>query len=182
MKSLNGTAMIDVLAGHFDVPVHETGVGFTAMAPAFLEHDALIAGEETGGFAFRNHVPYRDGILSTLFLLELVNHWDGNLNAALADLATHVGQWSYERADLPCRADQIDATLARIRIAAPKRLAGVPIVRINETDGLKYLLEDGSWLLIRFSGTEPVLRLYAEAHSPERVRDLLVRGRELAGL
>lgn len=182
VKSLNGTAMIDIIAQHFGVPVYETGVGFTAMAPVFLEHDAIIAGEETGGFAFRHHLPYRDGILSTLFLLELVNHREGNLNAALADLATRVGQWSYERVDLPCRPDQADATTARIRVAAPKRLAGVPIVRLNESDGLKYVLEDGSWLLIRLSGTEPVIRLYAEAHSPERVRELLTRGRELTGL
>lgn len=182
VKSLNGTAMIDILAEHFGVPVHETDVGFTAMAPVFQEHDAIIAGEETGGFAFRNHIPYRDGILSALFLLELVNRWDGNLDGALAALAARVGQWSYERVDIPCRPEQADAATARIRAAAPKRLAGMPIVRLNEADGLKYLLEDGSWLLIRFSGTEPIMRLYAEARSPERVRELLTRGRELAGL
>jgi len=182
VKSLNGTAMIDILASHFNVTVHETAVGFTAMAPVFQEHDAIIAGEETGGFAFRNHVPYRDGILSALFLLELVHHRDGKLDVALAELEARVGKWSYERLDLPCHPEQAEAATERIRIAAPKRLAGVPIVRLKDEDGLKYTLEDGSWLLIRSSGTEPVLRLYAEAHSPERVQELLTRGRELAGL
>lgn len=182
VKSLNGTAMIDILAEDFGVPVFETAVGFTAMAPVFREQEAIIAGEETGGFAFRNHVPYRDGILSSLFLLDIVVQHDGDLGAALAELEARVGQWSYERLDLPCRRDQAEAATARIRLAAPKRLAGVPIVRLYDDDGLKYYLEDGSWLLIRFSGTEPVLRLYAEAHSPERVRELLTRGRELLGL
>ena len=182
VKSLNGTAMIDVLAQHFGVPVFETPVGFTAMAPVFREQDAIIAGEETGGFAFRHHVPYRDGIISSLFLLDLLVQHNNDLGHAIADLEARVGKWSYERLDLPCRRDQADAVTARIRIAAPKRLAGVPIIRLNDTDGMKYHLEDGSWLLIRFSGTEPVLRLYAEARSPERVRDLLARGRELSGL
>jgi phosphomannomutase len=182
VKSLNGTAMIDVLAGHFGVPVFETGVGFTAMAPVFREHDAIIAGEETGGFAFRHHLPYRDGIISGLYLLELLVSRGGDLDAALAGLEERVGAWSYERVDLPSRRDQADAMVARIRAAAPKRLAGVPIVRLNDGDGLKYYLEDGSWLLIRPSGTEPVLRLYAEARSPERVQELLARGRELTGL
>ncbi len=182
VKSLNGTAMIDVLAADFGVPVFETPVGFTAMAPVFMEQDAIIAGEETGGFAFRNHVPYRDGILSALFLLDIVVQHDGDLTAALRDLEARVGQWSYERLDLPCRREQAEAAIARIRDAAPKRLAGMPIVRVHDAGGLKYYLEDGSWLLVRSSGTEPVLRLYAEARSLERVRELLARGRELTGL
>ena len=182
VKSLNGTAMIDVLAADFGVPVFETPVGFTAMAPVFMEQDAIIAGEETGGFAFRNHVPYRDGILSALFLLDIVVQHDGDLTAALGDLEARVGQWSYERLDLPCRRDQAEAAIARIRGAAPRRLAGMPIVRVHDDDGLKYYLEDGSWLFVRSSGTEPVLRLYAEAHSAERVGELLARARELIGL
>ena len=113
VKSLNGTAMIDVLAQHFGVPVFETRVGFTAMAPVFREQDAIIAGEETGGFAFRHHLPYRDGIISSLFLLDLIVQHGGNLNDALADLEARVGKWSYERLDLPCRRDQADVVTAR---------------------------------------------------------------------
>ncbi len=182
VKSLNGTAMIDILAKDFGVPVFETPVGFTAIAPVFQEQQAIIAGEETGGFAFRHHLPYRDGIISSLFLLDLLVQRGGNLDDAIAALEARVGSWAYERLDIPCRQEQGDAVTARIRIAAPKRLAGVPILRLGDDDGLKYYLEDGSWLLIRFSGTEPVLRLYAEAHTPDRVRELLTRGRELSGL
>lgn len=182
VKSINGTAMIDALAQDFGVPVHETPTGFTAMAPVFREHDAIIAGEETGGLAFRNHLPDRDGILTSLFLLDLLVQRGGDLIDALADLEARVGKWCYDRLDLPCRQEQGEEILRRVRTTAPKRIAGAPIARLVETDGLKYVLDDGSWLLIRPSGTEPVLRLYAEARSTERVGELLARGRELTGL
>ncbi len=181
VKSLNGTAMIDLLATQYNVPVFETPVGFTAMAPAFLNQGAIIAGEGTGGFAFRDHLAYRDGIIAALFLLELVQQ-RGGLDTALAELTARVGTWAFEQIDLPCSTAQAAAVMDNIHAAAPKRLAGVPIERMIEIDGIKYILEDASWLLLRYSGTEPVVRLYAEANSPERVQDLLTRGRELAGL
>ncbi|MGN6674983.1 MAG: phosphoglucomutase/phosphomannomutase family protein, partial [Thermomicrobiales bacterium] len=182
IKSLSGTAMIDALGEHFGAPVHETPVGFTAMAPVFREHDAILAGEESGGFAFRHHVPERDGILSGLFLLDFLVRRETDLAGAIAALEARVGKWYSERLDIPCRFDQCDTVMERIRGAGVKRLAGVPITRVNDADGLKYYLEDGSWLLLRFSGTEPIMRLYAEARAPERVGDLLTRGRELSGL
>jgi phosphomannomutase len=182
VKSVNATAMIDRLARDFGVPVYETPVGFTAMAPLMRQHDAILAGEEGGGFAFRNHLPDRDGILSGLFLLDLLVRRDTDLEGAIEALRERVGDWFYERLDLPCPPDRCDEVLARFASAGAKRLAGVPIARVLDTDGLKYVLEDGSWLLVRYSGTEPVLRLYAEAHSPERVGELLARGREISGL
>ncbi len=182
VKSTNATGMIDALARDFGVPVYETPVGFTAMAPVMREHDAIIAGEESGGFAFRHHLPDRDGILSGLFLLDLLVRRDTDLAGAIAALRARVGDWFYERVDIPCKRDLCDEVTERIRASGVKRLAGVPIVRVADDDGIKYALEDGSWLLIRFSDTEPVLRLYAEAHSPERVGELLTRSRELSGL
>ncbi len=182
VKATNATAMIDALARDFGVPVYETPVGFTAMAPVMREHDAIIAGEESGGFAFRHHLPDRDGILSGLFLLDLLVRRDTDLAGAIAALRARVGDWFYERVDIPCKRDLCDEVTERIRASGVKRLAGVPIVRVADDDGIKYALEDGSWLLIRFSDTEPVLRLYAEAHSPERVGELLTRSRELSGL
>ncbi len=182
IKSMNGTTMVDLLARDFGVPVYETPVGFGAVAPLLRQHDAIIGGEETGGFGFRHHVPERDGILSALFLLDLLAHRGGTIDDAIADLEARVGEWFYERLDLPCRLEQSINVIERVRAAAPRRLAGVPITRMLDEDGIKYVLEDGSWLLIRASGTEPVLRLYAEAHSPERVKELLTRGRELSGL
>ena len=182
VKSLNGTTMVDLLAQDFGVPVFETPVGFGSIAPLLSERGAIIGGEETGGFGFRHHLPERDAILSALFLLDLLAQRGGTLDDAIADLEARVGEWFYERQDLPTRQEHCGAMIERVRAAAPRRLAGVPIVRILEEDGAKYVLEDGSWLLIRCSGTEPVLRLYAEAHSTERVRELLTRGRELSGL
>lgn len=182
VKSHNATAMVDELASHFGVEVHETPVGFTAMAPVFQEHDAIIAGEESGGFAVRHHIPDRDGILSGLFLLDLLVRRNVDLGGAITMLEERVGKWFYERQDIPCRLDQCDAVMDKVRAAAVKRLAGVPIIHTDTSDGVKYMLEDGSWLLVRFSGTEAVLRLYAEARSQERVGELLNRGRELSGL
>ena len=98
--------MIDALAEDFGVPVHETPTGFTAMAPAFRAYDAIIAGEETGGFAFRNHLPDRDGILTSLFLLDMLVQRGGDLGDALAALEARVGKWRYDRLDLPCRQEQ----------------------------------------------------------------------------
>lgn len=182
IKSSNATTMIDRLAHDFGVPVYTTPVGFTQMAPLLREHDAIIAGEETGGFAFRHHIPDRDGVLSGLFLLDMLVRRNVDLTRAIAMLRERVGEWFYERVDIPCARDRCDEVMTKIRGAAPKRLAGVPIARASDSDGQKYLLEDGSWLLLRFSGTEPVVRLYAEANSPERVRELLARGREFTGL
>lgn len=182
IKSSNATTMIDRLAEDFGVPVYTTPVGFTQMAPLLREHDAIIAGEETGGFAFRHHIPDRDGLLSGLFLLDLLVRRNVDLTRAIALLRERVGEWFYERVDIPCARDRCDEVMLKIRSAAPKRLAGVPIVQASDSDGQKYLLEDGSWLLLRFSGTEPVVRLYAEAKSPERVQELLARGREFTGL
>lgn len=182
VKAVTGTAMIDALASDFGVPVFETPVGFTAMAPTMREYDAIVAGEESGGFAFRHHIPDRDGVLSGLFLLDMLVRRNVDLTRAIAMLRERVGEWFYERVDIPCARDRCDEVMTKIRGAAPKRLAGVPIARASDSDGQKYLLEDGSWLLLRFSGTEPVVRLYAEANSPERVRELLARGREFTGL
>lgn len=182
VKSTNATSMIDRLGQDFGVPVYTTPVGFTAMAPLMREHDAIIAGEETGGFAFRHHIPDRDGVLSALFLLDLLVRRDINLDQALESLRARVGEWHYERVDVSCSLDRCDEVMLKVRAAAPKRLAGVAIARALDADGQKYILEDGSWLLVRFSGTEPVLRFYAEAGTPDRVQELLARGRELAGV
>lgn len=182
VKSTNATTMIDRLGREFGVTVHTTPVGFAAMAPLMRQHDAIIAGEETGGFAFRHHVADRDGVLSALFLLDMLVRRGVNLDQAIAALRARVGEWHYERIDLPCSIDRCDEVMTKVRAAAPKRLAGVAIARAIETDGQKYILEDGSWLLVRFSGTEPVLRLYAEAGTPERLQELLARGRELTGM
>ncbi|HEX5503256.1 MAG TPA: phosphoglucomutase/phosphomannomutase family protein [Thermomicrobiales bacterium] len=182
IKSTNATAMLDRLAGDFGVPIYETPVGFTAMAPLMREHDAILAGEESGGFAFRHHFPDRDGLLAGLFLLDLLVRRNSDLATVIAALHERVGDWYYERLDVPCPRERCGEVMARVQGASVKRLAGVPIAEIGDVAGQKYVLEDESWLLIRFSGTEPVLRLYAEAHTPARVKELLARGRELAGV
>lgn len=182
VKTLSTTSMLYQLGQLYNVPVYETGVGFKFVAPKMLEVDALIGGEESGGFAFREHVPERDGILASLFLLDLMRHFKKTPSQMIEYLYAKVGPHHYDRRDRLFPVEQREAVARRLREAQPKALAGLPVARINTLDGFKYELDGGAWLLIRFSGTEPKIRVYAEAPSSEAVRALLGEGLRLAGL
>lgn len=183
VKTLSTTSMLEKLGQEYGVDVHETGVGFKYVAPKMVETAAMIGGEESGGYAFRGHVPERDGILAGLMFLDLMSRTGKTPSALLATLFDKVGAHYYDRIDLHYPAEQRDEILARVRRAEPSSLAGFPVERINRTDGWKYELGDGGgWLLIRFSGTEPVIRLYTETGQQADVRPLLDAGLALAGL
>lgn len=176
VKTLSTTSMLDSLGKQYNVPVHETGVGFKYVAPKMMETDALIGGEESGGYAFRNHVPERDGILANLFLLDFMVKTKLKPSQLLDMLFEKVGKHYYNRIDKVVDGKFKDEFLTKLKSNAPTKLAGLAVVRTNLTDGFKYHLEDGSWLLIRFSGTEPLIRFYAEAGSMEQVDTLLKAG------
>ncbi|MBI3287131.1 MAG: phosphoglucomutase/phosphomannomutase family protein [Chloroflexi bacterium] len=182
VKTLSTTSMLYQLGQLYNVPVYETGVGFKFVAPKMLEVDALIGGEESGGFAFREHVPERDGILASLFLLDLMRHFKKTPSQMIEYLYAKVGPHHYDRRDRLFPVEQREAVARRLREARPKALAGLPVTRIVTQDGFKYELNGGSWLLIRFSGTEPKIRVYAEAPSPEAVGALLDEGLGLVGM
>jgi phosphomannomutase len=182
VKSVNATTMLDLLAKEHGLAVHTTPVGFKFLGPALLELGGLIAGEESGGFAFRGHIPERDGILAGLFLIDLLRRLDRPASGLVAYLHERVGPFAYERLDLTFDPAQRPALTERAAAAQPARLADRAVLDISREDGVKFALEEGAWLLIRFSGTEPLLRLYAEARSEEEVTRLLQRGRELLGL
>jgi phosphomannomutase len=182
IKSLSTTSMIDALGKLFDVPVYETAVGFKYIGPKMLEVDAVVGGEESGGFGFRNHIPERDGVLSGLFLLDMVAQLERAPSQLVQYLFDKVGPHYYDRTDYTFPAEERINIITRIREARPSAIDGVAVKEIITVDGFKYMLADGSWLLIRFSGTEPVIRVYTETDSPERVRRILDEGRRLAGL
>lgn len=183
VKTLSTTSMLEKLGELYGVAVHETGVGFKYVAPKMVETDAVIGGEESGGYAFKGHVPERDGILAGLMFLDLMSRTGKKPTELIQDLFAKVGAHYYDRVDVHYPAADRAAILQRVREANPETLAGFPVEHINTTDGWKYMLGDGGgWMLIRFSGTEPVMRVYTETTQPEYVSRILDAGLELAGV
>lgn len=182
IRSITTSEMISLLGRHYDVPVHVTQVGFKHIAPLMLQYDALIGGEESGGYAFRGHVPERDGILAGLFFLDMVRQTGKAPSVLLQELYQLVGPHYYDRIDQdlePGDRDRVETTLNEL---SPGEVGGVPVDNTNRMDGVMLVLQDGSWILYRLSGTEPLVRIYAEGNSPQRVRELLHQGRSLLGL
>ncbi len=181
VKSLTTTSMIYSLGERYGVPVFETAVGFKHICPIMLRENALMGGEESGGFGFRGHIPERDGLLSGLLVLEQMARSGKRPSELLDDLYAVVGPHHYRRRDRSFPADDRERLSARLEQAEPDRIAGTPVVRADSLDGRRYTLAGNQWLLIRFSGTEPLLRMYAEAGSPEKVEALLDAAEELLG-
>jgi len=180
VKTLSTTSMLEKLGALYHVPVYETGVGFKYVAPKMLETNAMIGGEESGGYAFRGNAPERDGILANLYFLDLQVR-TGKTPSQLIDwLFGKVGPHYYDRIDARIDPAQREAIKARLNAAKPDQLAGLRVVRKDTTDGYKFILEDGGWLLIRMSGTEPLMRVYCETGREALVQPLLDAGVKLA--
>ncbi len=181
VRTVSTTRMIDRLARQYDLTLHETPVGFNHIADYMLKEDVLIGGEESGGISFKGHIPEGDGILMGLLIVEMVADSGGSLVDLVDDLLAEVGPAYYERRDLRLKHPVAkDKMTARLQNEAPAQIGGEAIVEISTRDGVKYILSDDSWLLIRPSGTEPVLRVYAEGRSMEMVKELLKYGEEVA--
>ena len=181
VKSLTATSMVFRLAELFNVPVHETPVGFKYICPVMIKENALIGGEESGGFGFRGHIPERDGILSGLFLLDMMVNTGKRPSELIEYLYSRVGPHHYRRDDVTFDADRRVVMEKRLQKARPDVIEGVKVAMQDNIDGTRFILEDGSWTIIRFSGTEPLLRIYAEAESPERVDVLISEARNIVG-
>ncbi len=182
VKTITTTSMLYRLGEIFKVPVYETPVGFKYIAPIMLAENALVGGEESGGYGFRGHLPERDGILAGLYFLDLMIK-TGKTPLELIDyLYSKVGPHYYQRMDVKFPEGERQAIISRIRDNFPESIAGVKVVKSDTTDGFRFILADTAWLLIRFSGTEPLLRIYAEGNSLVRVETLLALGKQLAGV
>jgi phosphomannomutase len=186
VRSLTSTSMADKLGERFGVTVHEMPVGFKYLGPKMMEVNGILAGEESGGFAFRGHIPERDGVVSGIMFADMIVDYGRPLSKIMEHLVELVGPHFYSRHDLhldrqeyPARRQEIYGRLDR---ELPSELGGSRIVRSRTDDGFKFYLEDGSWVLIRFSGTEPLIRVYSEAPSKDRVEHLLAALEEKLGL
>lgn len=181
-KTVSTTRMVDLLCERYGLELFETPIGFKHICELMLEHDILMGGEESGGLGVKGHIPERDGILLGLLLLEAVAMSGKGLRRLLDETMDEIGHFYYRRIDLPIAEDAKERLIGRLRAGGVETIASRTVARENFRDGFKFILSDGSWLLIRPSGTEPVLRLYSEAESPEAVEELLRAGREMAGV
>ena len=181
VKTLSTTSMLEKLGKMYDVPVHETGVGFKFVAPMMVETGAMIGGEESGGFAFKGHVPERDGILAGLYLLDMMLQKNMKPSQLLDWLFSKIGPHYYDRIDTRFTGER-DEKIQKILDAKPENIAGLKVTGLNTLDGYKFMLDDGGWLLIRFSGTEPLIRVYCETTHQDKVPDILEAGLKIAGI
>ena len=181
VKTLSTTNMLNKLGKLYGVPVYDTGVGFKYVAPKMLETDAMIGGEESGGYAFRNHVPERDGILAGIYMLDMMVATGKKPSQLLNMLFEKVGAHYYDRIDTRFQGDRRVREQIILQ-ANPKKIGGLMVTGLDTTDGYKFSLEDGGWLLIRFSGTEPIIRVYTETTFKERVAAILEDGLRVVGI
>ena len=177
-RSVATTHLLDRLAHHFDRPVYETPVGFKFVGQYILEDKVALGGEESAGLSIRGHVPEKDGILACLLVAEMVAKTGASLGELLEDLFRLVGPLYSKRVNIPLTPTLKEHLHERLK-AHPETLAGKKVEDVITIDGTKFLLEDGSWLLFRPSGTEPLVRLYVEAESPKLLDVLVEEGKKL---
>lgn len=182
-KTISTTLMLNRLAKRYGLTLHETPVGFDVIAELMVNDDILLGGEESGGIGIKGHIPEGDGILMGLLLMEIVADAQAPLSELINDLQRVAGPAVYKRDDIRLKNFISKSEMVKRLVEnAPDLIAGERVQKIDSYDGVKYHLADDSWLLIRPSGTEPILRIYAESGSPAAVDALLQKGRELSGV
>ncbi len=180
-KTISSTLMLNRLAKKYGLQVHETPVGFDVIAELMMTGDILMGGEESGSISIKGHIPEGDGVLMGLLLMEIVADAGVPLSELIADLQREFGPTAYKRNDIRLKNFMPKAEMVqRLVENSPQKIAGETVVKVDSYDGVKYHLADDSWLLIRPSGTEPVLRLYAEAGTDAAVEAMLNTAQELS--
>lgn len=179
VKTVSTTRMIDLLAAEYGLILHETPIGFKYICDYMLRGNILIGGEESGGIGVIGHIPERDGMLMGALLVEMVNFYGKTLAELWGELETEFGRFCYDRVDIEVGRGIGASVAAFLTENRPKEIALESVSRIDDRDGFKFHLSDGSWLMIRPSGTENVIRIYAEADSPGNVKKLLREGKAL---
>lgn len=181
VRTVSTTRMVDRLAKKYGLTVYETPVGFNHIADYMLKEDVLIGGEESGGISFKGHIPEGDGVAMGLLLLEIVAESGTTLHELVENLLLEVGPAEYERKDLRLKLPVSKQNMVSyLTQNAPNSIGGETVTSISTLDGVKYLFADDSWLLIRPSGTEPVLRVYAEGRSKQMVTAMIAYGEQIA--
>lgn len=176
VRTVSTTRALDKLCARYDIPLTETPIGFKYICEKMLTDDILIGGEESGGIGVKNHLPERDGVLMGMLLLEAMAAKRKRLEDLIEDVFAEVGRHEYTRTDLHPPQEKMHGIIAALQGFKEQEFAGGKIAQVVRKDGTRLDFDDGSWLLLRPSGTEPVVRVYAEATTQERARELVDRG------
>ncbi len=182
IKSISTTQMLNRIAKKYNMPLDTTPVGFKYISPAMKEDGVMIGGEESGGFGFPEHIPERDGVFSDLLLLELMATRNMTLGQLVEELQNEFGPCKYRRIDNHLSADEIATAREKMATLDIKSVGNKTVIKHETMDGHHFLFNNDSWLLFRASGTEPLIRVYAEASSNDEVEELLSAGMKAIGL
>jgi alpha-D-glucose phosphate-specific phosphoglucomutase len=177
VKTIAGTTMIDNIARKLNLKLYETPVGFKYISDLMVKEDILVGGEEAGGMGFKNYIPERDGSLAGLLLLEMMVYRKQPMDKIVKEMESEFGEYHYRRFDLKTQKQNISLE----RLKKLKRILGKDVVKIKDFDGIKLICEDEGWLMFRASGTEPLVRVYAEARTANRAQALIDFGKGLIG-
>jgi len=180
VQTLCGTFLIDKICRKYGLKMYETPVGFKYICELMLKEDILVGGEETGGVAFKNSIPERDGVLSGLLIVEMMAMRKKKILDILKAIDKEYGTYEYRRLDLKYPDDKKSKLMELLKSDPLKEVLGKRVIAVNRKDGYKFVCEDSSWLMLRLSGTEPILRVYAEASSEKKALRILEFGKELA--
>lgn len=179
-KTISGSFLIDEIARAYKLKLYETPVGFKHICELMQTKDILIGGEESGGIGFKNYIPERDGTLAGLLLLEIMAYRKKSIRQILKDIEKRFGKFCQQRIDMEYSDNKKTALFSKLKERPPARLLDKKITETKTYDGVKFICEDKSWLLLRASGTEPILRIYCESDSNDRVKKLLQFGKSFA--
>lgn len=180
IQTICGTFLIEKICKKYGLKMHETPVGFKYICDLMLREDILIGGEETGGVAFKNSIPERDGVLSGLLILEMLASRGKKVIDILKAIDKEYGSYEYRRLDVKYPDDKKPRLMEMLKADPPKEVLGKSVVEVKTVDGHKFICADKSWLMLRLSGTEPILRVYAEASSEKKALEILDFGKKLA--
>lgn len=175
VKTICGTTMLDKIAEKLSLKIYETPVGFKYISDLMISENIVAGGEEAGGMGFQDYIPERDGTLAGLLLLEMMVYQKKNIKKIVAEMEKEFGRYYYQRADVKLSKGRVDLE----KFKASRTLLGKPVVEVKDFDGVKLICKDESWLMLRPSGTEPLVRIYSEAKSLTRAKQLLRHGQSL---
>jgi len=180
VKTVSNTTLIERIAKKYKLKLYETPVGFKYICRLMLDEDILIGGEESGGIGVKNYMPERDGMLLGILLIEMIAHRKKGILDIMKDVEKEYGRFCYKRIDMAYPDDKKKKLMALLKKNPPNQILKKPIKETKTYDGYKFILQDESWLIMRLSGTEPILRIYAEASSDKLAEEYLNFGRKIA--
>ena len=180
VKTIVGTTLIDKICKKLNLKLYETPVGFKYISDLMVKKDILVGGEEAGGIGFRDYIPERDGILAGLLLLEMMVYEKKPIKKIIGKIEKEFGRYCYLKDSIILKGNKKIEVHKRINnFKLTKALLGKRIIEMKDYDGVKFICEDESWLMFRVSGTEPLIRIYSEAKSIKKAKQLIGLGRKL---